>query len=38
MKLHKLLTWLQKHCFEDYNWQLLAETFHLTTRTAFRAG
>ena len=35
-KLHKLLTWLQEHCFEDHNWQQLAETFHLTTRTAFR--
>lgn len=35
-KLHKLLTWLQEHCFEDHNWQQLAEQFHLTTRTAFR--
>lgn len=35
-KLHKLLTWLQEHCFEDHNWQQLAESFHLTTRTAFR--
>lgn len=35
-KLHKLLTWLQEHCFEEHNWQQLAEQFHLTTRTAFR--
>ena len=35
-KLHKLLTWLQDHCFEEHNWQLLADKFHLTTRTAFR--
>lgn len=35
-KLHRLLTWLQEHCFEEHNWQQLAETFHLTTRTAFR--
>jgi AraC family L-rhamnose operon regulatory protein RhaS len=35
-KLHKLLTWLQEHCFEDHNWQQLAEKFHLTSRTAFR--
>lgn len=35
-KLHKLLTWLQEHCYEDHNWQLLAPQFHLTTRTAFR--
>jgi AraC family L-rhamnose operon regulatory protein RhaS len=35
-KLHKLLTWLQEHCFEEHNWQQLAEKFHLTTRTAFR--
>ena len=33
---HKLLTWLQEHCFEEHNWQQLAEQFHLTTRTAFR--
>lgn len=35
-KLHKLLTWLQEHCFEEHNWQQLAESFHLTSRTAFR--
>jgi len=35
-KLHKLLTWLQEHCFEEHNWPQLAEKFHLTTRTAFR--
>lgn len=35
-KLHRLLTWLQEHCFEDHNWQQLAEKFHLTSRTAFR--
>ncbi|MBT0647230.1 AraC family transcriptional regulator, partial [Escherichia coli] len=29
-KLHKLLTWLQEHCFEEHNWQQLAEKFHLT--------
>jgi AraC family L-rhamnose operon regulatory protein RhaS len=27
-KLHKLLTWLQEHCFEEHNWQQLAEKFH----------
>ncbi len=27
---------LQEHCFEEHNWQQLAEQFHLTTRTAFR--
>ncbi|EMY7924537.1 MULTISPECIES: helix-turn-helix domain-containing protein [Klebsiella] len=35
-KLHKLLTWLQEHCFEEHNWPQLAEQFHLTSRTAFR--
>lgn len=35
-KMHKLLTWLQEHCFEEHNWQQLAEKFHLTSRTAFR--
>ncbi|HDS7135444.1 helix-turn-helix domain-containing protein [Klebsiella sp. CN_Kp104] len=35
-KLHKLLTWLQEHCFEEHNWPQLAEQFHLTARTAFR--
>lgn len=35
-KLHKLLNFLQEHCFVDHDWHQLAQRFHLTSRTAFR--
>lgn len=35
-KLHKLLHYLQENCFQEHDWTLLAEQFHLTSRTAFR--
>lgn len=35
-KLNKLLNYLQDNCFQDYDWNTLANTFHLTSRTMFR--
>lgn len=35
-KLHKLLNHLQENCFDEYDWKLIAQQFHLTSRTMFR--
>lgn len=35
-KLHKLLSHLQENCFNEIDWQQLANQFHLTQRTASR--
>ncbi|BCG10169.1 AraC family transcriptional regulator [Buttiauxella agrestis] len=35
-KLHKLLSYLQENCFNEIDWQQLANQFHLTQRTTSR--
>lgn len=35
-KLNKLLNFVQDNCFLDYDWNTLADKFHLTRRTMFR--
>ena len=35
-KLHRLLCYLQEHCFTDINWTDVADEFLLTQRTLFR--
>ncbi|AHG20166.1 AraC family transcriptional regulator [Chania multitudinisentens RB-25] len=35
-KLHKLLNHLQENCFQQHDWDKLAQHFHLTPRTMFR--
>lgn len=35
-KLHQLIGWLQENCFEEINWEALAEQFLLTKRTLYR--
>lgn len=35
-KLHKLLNHLQENCFDEYDWNSIAQDFHLTSRTMFR--
>jgi len=35
-KLHQLIGWLQDNCFEEINWEALAEQFLLTKRTLYR--
>ncbi|WP_294612148.1 helix-turn-helix domain-containing protein [uncultured Gilliamella sp.] len=35
-KLHLLLNHLQENCFEEYDWNNIAQRFHLTLRTMFR--
>lgn len=35
-KLHKLLRFLQQHCFEEIDWQALGDQFYLSKRTLQR--
>ncbi|MCS3431074.1 helix-turn-helix domain-containing protein [Klebsiella sp. BIGb0407] len=35
-KLHQLIGWLQENCFEEINWEILADQFLLTKRTLYR--
>lgn len=35
-KLHLLLNHLQENCFDEYDWNNIAQRFHLTLRTMFR--
>lgn len=35
-KLHLLLNHLQENCFDEYDWNEIAQHFHLTLRTMFR--
>lgn len=35
-KLHRMLSYLQEHCFTEISWTEVAETFLLTQRTLFR--
>lgn len=35
-KLHRLLSHVQEHCFEEIAWEQVADQFHLTPRTLYR--